>query len=121
MRTIFLILISFTAFAQKEQPTTDRAIVLKIDSTEREKIERWTLENTFPDIIVFVKDSAGNYIVGPEVLNDPAYEKLGIFDDTRKERTLKSFIEEKSETIEHKPKREQVTETSPVDRETKSR
>lgn len=73
--------------------------VLKIsDAIERQKIEDWTLQNTFPNIIKFVQDADGNYIVGPEVLSDPAYQKLGIATNTK----LSDYLQTKTTEIIYK-------------------
>lgn len=106
---IAILLTYINASAQKAdgtEPTKETTTVLKVDSTEREKIEQWTLQNTFPDIIVFIKDSLGNYIVGKEVLSDPVYLKTGVFEGAKQE-TLKDFLLQKSDTIEYTPRKEE--------------
>lgn len=97
---LLLLITAISCHAQTE--------VLHIDSTQREKIESFTDQNTFPDLIRFIKDADGNYIVGFEILRDPAYEKLGTLNS--KEQPLKEFIEIHSDTIVYKPKTE-LTET----------
>lgn len=77
--------------------------VLKVDLAEKTRIEQWTLKNTFPDVIVFVEDADGNFIVGQEVLNDPAYAKLGVIDGV-KEQPVKEYIDQKAVRIIYRPK-----------------
>lgn len=71
---------------------------------ERDKIEVWTLA-TFPNIIKFIEDAKESWIVGTEVLSDPAYEKMDDFDGT-KEESLKSYLTTKSTIVVYEPKPE---------------
>lgn len=81
--------------------------VLKIsDAIERQKIEDWTLQNTFPNIIKFVEDADGNFIVGQEVLSDPAYQKLGIAPGVK----LRDYLQTKTTVVVHKPKPDPILE-----------
>lgn len=78
--------------------------VLKVlDISERDLIEQWTAANTFPNVIKFIEDVNGNWIVGPEVLSDYAYDKLGNLSGT-KEESLKSYLQTKSTTVVYEPK-----------------
>lgn len=78
--------------------------VLKVvDTTERDKIEAWTLANTFPDIIKFIEDAKGDWIVGPEVLIDPSYEKNSDLSGLKDE-TLKQYLTSKVTVVSHDPK-----------------
>ena len=107
MKTLLLLLLPLTLFGQiSTNPDVGKTTtVIKIDPSERERIEQWTKEHTFPDIIVFVEDSLGNFIIGKEVLTDPAYEKLVITDDRTKEtESIRSYLSRKSEEIEYRPK-----------------
>ena len=48
---------------------------LKIeDAQKRSEIEAWTLANTFPNVIKFIENKAGEWVTGDEVLRDNAYK-----------------------------------------------
>lgn len=85
--------------------------VLKIsNTTEQDKIEQWTVSNTFPNVIKFVIDTDGNFIVGKEVLTDPAYQKLGIEASTK----LCDYLQSKTATIVYKaPQTDVIKDTQP--------
>lgn len=70
--------------------------LLKVDSAiDRQKIEQWTLENTFPDIIIFIPDGKGGFVIGSEVLQNPDFKNIEITDSGSKEK-LTDFINRKS-------------------------
>lgn len=53
-------------------------MAIKIDDANlRTEIEQWTTANTFPDVIRFLR-SGFDYIVGDSVLQDSAYDAIGI-------------------------------------------
>lgn len=96
---MLILLVICAAEICKAQAKIESVNVLQIDSTERVKIEQWTESNTFPNVIKFIKDAKGNYIVGVEVLGDSAYQK--IFADTTKK--LRDYINQKSTLVVYDP------------------
>lgn len=105
MKTIFTFLILLASAIN----TNAQVTVLKVtDVIERDRIEQWTLKNTFPNLIVFIRDADGNYIVGQEVLSDRAYEKVGLIDGT-KEEPLKTYLDAKTDPVIYKPVPEAIS------------
>jgi glutaredoxin-related protein len=107
MKTLKLILLIIWCLLVGMVVSMAQTQVLKIDSLERQKIESFTDQNTFPDLIRFIKDLDGNYIVGFEILRDLAYEKIGRLNS--RDQPLREFIEIHSDTIIYKPKTETET------------
>lgn len=78
-------------------------ILKMVGLLEKNNVEQWTFLNTFPDIIRFIEDLYGGWIVGQEVLTDTAYDKKGNISGT-KEESLKSYLKDKSTTVLYEPK-----------------
>lgn len=61
------------------------------DAQVRDSIEAYTQANTFPNVIKFIEDKAGNWCTSNEVLTDKAYAGIH-FDAVQKELAVKGEV-----------------------------
>lgn len=53
------------------------AVLRVSNSGQRTAIENYTLNQTFPDIIIFLQDGNGDWITSTETLSDAKYNRPG--------------------------------------------